>query len=158
MDSTILAAIIGGVFAILAAILTYWLTTRPARAKDALNAVEGYIFEPVPNQEVDRRIECKGLVKNVEPDLYLRLAVEVGGLIWPKEGAVNVNEGGEWDATIFEDGEPERFSVALYVMNAEGDKKVNDWLNEKDYRGMRRLYDARRIAAVDGLRLANKIG
>lgn len=156
MDSTIWAAIIAGVFAILTVIVTYWLTSRSSRKNDPLKSVEGYIFEPVLNQEVEKEIKCRGEVKNIRQDVYLRLAVEVGDMVWPKEGAVNVDDDGKWSATIVEDGTPERFSIVLYAMNIEGDRKVNEWLNDKDYSGLRRIYGARRIAKVGGLRLAKE--
>lgn len=91
------------------------------------------------------------------------LAVETGGLIWPKEASVLPDEVGRWSAVIREEGSPDMFSVSIWAVSPQGDRRIRDWLDRgrrtDDYPGLSSLPGARRIAQVNGLRLAeNGIG
>jgi hypothetical protein len=121
-----------------------------------LDGVEGSIKEPNPNQIVDDPFLCSGRAAGLESGLYLWLAVEIDGRLWPKEGEVSVRDDGSWSKTIFEEGAADEFSLSLWAVNAKGDRHVRDWFKECDrtgnYRELRRTSGMQRLARVSGLR------
>ena len=157
MNPTIWAAVIGLVGTILAALIP-WLLSRKASARnETYDKVIGSITEPQPDQTVGRTFQCSGIVTGMQPGLSLWLAVEVGGLVWPKESKVWVDKDNRWSVTVFEDGATEVFSAALFVADAGADKHISGWLETGrrtgTYSELRGIPGARRIARVDGLRL-----
>ena len=85
---------------------------------------------------------------------HLWLAVEVGGLIWPKEPEVKI-EDTRWIGQVYEGGSPPqgKFILALYEVNAEGHHKIMEWLNSGHrvghYPGLPAIAGGKRVAAVD---------
>jgi hypothetical protein len=161
MNPTIWAAVIGLIGTILAALIP-WLLTRKASARnETYDKVTGSITDPQPDQIVGRTFQCSGIVTGMQPGLSLWLAVEVGGLVWPKESKVGIDKDNRWSVTIFEDGTAEVFSVALFVADAGVDKRISGWLETGrrtgTYSELRGIPGARRIARVDGLRLKKTI-
>lgn len=160
MGSAVFAAIIGGIFAIIAALIPH-LLKRYKRLKRRLNLdlVKGSIENPSPNQETERKISCSGLATNLKRDMNLWVIVEVENLMWPKSKVI-ADKDGKWSTTIFEDGTPDEFSIELFVMNSAGDKRIRRWLEyvsrTGNYPGLPGIPGARRIARIDGLRLAKE--
>jgi len=118
----------------------------------------GRIDEPRAYQTVGRTIHCSGTATGIPLGACLWLAVESGGFIWPKEGGFTVYKDNQWQATISEDGATKRFSVGLYLVNAEGKQAIEDWFeaaknNDGEYAEKRAFIGTMRIARVDGLRL-----
>jgi hypothetical protein len=125
------------------------------RGTPRLDAVEGSIKEPSPNQAVDTTFLCSGRAAGLESGLHLWLAVEIDGRLWPKEGEVSVQDDGSWSKMIFEEGKADEFSLSLWAVNATGDRYVRDWFKECDrtgnYRELRRTPGMQRLARVNGL-------
>ncbi len=128
------------------------------RGKFSVDSVKGDITSPAASQSVPRAFRASGSVSDVGADVHLWLAVEVNGLIWPKEGQIFADESGSWTATIFEDGATDLFSVSLLAADRRAHKKIEAWLNSGKRSGMYKELDSlpgtRRVARVDGLRLS----
>jgi hypothetical protein len=127
------------------------------RGRAALDAVKGQIRSPSDDQYVPRAFESSGAVSGVGPSIHLWLAVEVGGLIWPKEGQVLPDDDGSWTGTVFEDGVNDAFCLSLLAADEKGHKKIQSWLargvRTGTYQELRHLARTRRVARVEGLRL-----
>ena len=125
---------------------------------DAYDKVAGSFTEPTPNDVVGRTIQCSGVVTGLQPGLSLWLAVEAGDFLWPKESRVLPDATNRWSVPIFEDGVTDEFRVSLYVADANADRRIRDWLETGrrtgQYTELRGIPGARRLARVDGLRLA----
>jgi hypothetical protein len=82
--------------------------------------------------------------------------VEIDGRIWPKEGAVNVEDDASWNKTLFEEGAAEEFAVSLFAVNGEGERYIRDWFRKCDRAGsyfeLRRTPGMIRLARINGLR------
>ena len=156
---TMWAAIIGAVGTVAAAVIAgLFASSRQASARtDAYDKVTGSIDEPQPNTTVPRTFKCSGVVTGMQPGLSLWLAVEVGGLVWPRESKVDPDRDNRWTAQVFEDGASEVFAVALFVGDPKVRKRIVKWLEagrqSGTYADLRGIPGARRIARVDGLRL-----
>ena len=122
--------------------------------------VAGSFTEPVTNAAVSRTIRCSGVVTGLQPGLSLWLAVEAGGFVWPKESIVLPDATSYWSGPIFEDGVTEQFGVSLFVADANADRRIREWLEAGrrtgSYAQWRGIPGARRLARVDGLRLARQ--
>jgi len=121
-----------------------------------LDWVRGEMSKPHASQVVDDVISCSGWAEGVGSNLHLWLAVEIKGVIWPKEGEIFVDDDGSWGKAIHEDGATDSFSLSLFVANKKANKRIRAWLDECDetgnYSGLRRLPGLRRVARVDDLR------
>ena len=128
-----------------------------ARGKYSVDAVKGEITSPVEFQSVPRAFRSAGSASDVGSDVHLWLAVEVNGLIWPKEGQIFPDESGAWTATVFEDGVTDAFRLSLFAADRRAHKTIQAWLNSGrksgTYSQITSLAGARRVAGVDGLRL-----
>jgi hypothetical protein len=128
-----------------------------AARNEAYDRVAGSFSEPHRDETVGRTIRCSGVVTGLRPGLNLWLAVEVGGLVWPKETKVLPDDTGKWSVPIFEDGVAEQCAVSLYVADARADRRIREWLEggrrTGKYSELLGLPGARRLARVDGLRL-----
>jgi hypothetical protein len=128
------------------------------RGTNSVDSVKGEITIPVASESVPRAFRSAGSVSNVGSNVYLWLAVEANGLIWPKEGQVLADESGYWTATVFEDGATDLFCLSLLAADGRAHKKIQAWLNSGTRSGMYNelasLPGTRRVARVDGLRLS----
>jgi len=95
----------------------------------------------------------------MDPAWSLRLGVEVGRLVWPKENKIVVDKEGKWSVTVFEDGAVDKFAVALFLVDSAVDRWIMRWLERGrvtvDYAGLKGMPGARtrRLDRVEGLRL-----
>jgi hypothetical protein len=128
------------------------------RGKYSVDSVKGEISSPVASQSVPRAFRSAGTVNDVGSTVHLWLAVEVNGLIWPKEGQIIPDESGSWTAMVFEDGATDLFSLSLLAADSPAHKKIEAWLNSGKksgtYRELTSLPGTRRVDRVDGLRLS----
>jgi hypothetical protein len=118
--------------------------------------VRGEIHEPERNALVDNAFSCSGWAEGLGPGLHLWLAVEIKGVIWPKEREVLVEDDATWKEVILEEGSVDSFSISLFVANNRANRRIRAWLDKGDQTGnyseLRRLRGMRRIAQVAGLR------
>jgi hypothetical protein len=128
------------------------------RGRYSVNSVKGTITSPEASASVPRSFRSTGSTSDVGSDVHLWLAVEVNGLIWPKEGEILPDESGFWTATIFEDGATDLFCLSLLAADRKAHKKIESWLNSGKrsgrYAELTSPLGARRVARVDGLRLS----
>jgi hypothetical protein len=128
-----------------------------ARQTDAFDKVKGTIKDPIPGQLVRPTFHCSGTVSGMDSALSLWLAVEVGGLVWPKESRVVVDQDGTWSVTVFEDGAASEFAVGLFLGDSAVDGWILKWLQRGrrtgNYQECKGIPGARRLDRVDGLRL-----
>ena len=130
------------------------IPTKPPKS----GQVQGGIDQPKPGQAMERTCQCSGWASSVGPDMHLWLAVELGGLVWPKEGEIHPDSNNRWNGVIFEDGANDEFSLALYVANEDGHRRIRDWFEigkrSGQYAEMRGIAGVQRIARIDRLRLS----
>jgi len=154
LDKLFWLALVSIVLGVISYLITALISDKPSFE------VKGEIIKPSANQVARGEILCTGRAENVRPDIHLWLVVEVGGLLWPKEDEIFVDENGEWSATIYEDGTPDEFSIELFAMNSKADIYVRKWLESGrrtgDYPGLSWIPGSRRIARVGGLRLSSR--
>jgi len=154
-------AVIGAAGTITAALITGLFARQASVRNKSYDKVTGSINDPQPNETVRRTFKCSGVVTGMQPGLSLWLAVEVGDLVWPKEGNVVPDQDNQWSTTVFEDGATETFAVALFVADSKADRRIGKWLeagrSTGNYSELRGIPGARRIARVDGLRLNPEI-
>ena len=154
---TFWTAMIGAGGTIAAALITGLLARQTSVRNKSYDKVTGSISEPQPSATVPKTFMCSGVVTGMQPGLSLWLAVEVGGLVWPKESKVAPDQDNKWSATVFEDGATETFAIALFVADSKVDRRIGKWLeagrSTGNYSELKGIPGARRIARVDGLRL-----
>jgi hypothetical protein len=119
------------------------------------------IDEPKKEQAVTRRtFVCKGHATGIGPNTHLWLAVEVSNRVWPKERELHVLADGSWESTVYEDGATDKFSLAIYDANEEGEKFINDWIEAGkrtgEYKQLLGIPGTERVARVDVVRLKEK--
>jgi hypothetical protein len=124
--------------------------------KESLDKVKGGINRPAKNDTVTRAIDTEGWVRDVEKYQHLWLVIEVGNHKWPKAGEIQADKSGAWQRIVFEDGTGNRFSLSLLVVNEDGHKKIEEWLDIGSLIGYHPfeldIPGTRRLARVDGLR------
>ncbi len=165
MDVAIWAAVIAAIGGIIVALIQKYGRGGSAASSPTVEAsldrVKGGIDKPIQNQVVARTCRCSGWAREVGPGIYLWLAVEVNGLIWPKEGEIHLDRNKRWETTIFEDGATDQFSLSLLAANEDAHNQILDWFQTGfgtgAYAELRRIAGTRRIDRVDGLRLEKQI-
>lgn len=120
---------------------------------------DGTINTPKDDETVKRQFVASGTVQNVRKGVYLWLAVETDGLIWPKEHHLTkIDANGNWSQVVSQDSNnTKQFDLKLFATNNEADVQLRAWLNEAirtgNYPGMRRLDGMKELRRVSGLRL-----
>jgi hypothetical protein len=159
---TLWTAVIGAGGTIAAALVTRLFGRETSVRNRSYDKVTGSISDPGPNEAVPRTFTCSGVVTGLQSGLGLWLAIEVGDLVWPREGKVVPDPDNKWSAPVFhdpvvQDGAIDRFAVSLFVADSKVDRRIGKWLEAGRstglYAGLRGLPGARRIARVDGLHL-----
>lgn len=153
----------GGIAVFLIVLLLGWtLFLRDGRSNRdsdvAFQRASGTISQPSDRAVVTARFDASGTAQNVDEDVYLWLAVEISGRIWPKEGTVSVKTNGRWSAPVFEDGRPDQFGLSLWAANPQANRQLHAWLERGLLRGdfaeLQPLPGMKRLARVEGLRVA----
>ena len=120
--------------------------------------VKGSIEKPHKNDTLNRAFECSGSATGAGADSHLWLAVEIGGLIWIKEGEIKPDRNNRWEHTVYEDGAPPKFSLSLLVANDDANRAIKDWLRRGQatgqYTELKVIDGTRRLARVDDLTIA----
>ena len=119
------------------------------------------IDEPKTGQTVTRRtFICRGHATGVGPNAHLWLIVEVNDRVWPKESELQVLADGSWESTVYEDGASDKFSLAIYKADAEGETSISNWIEAGkrtgQYKHLRGIPGTQRLFRVDDLRLKAK--
>lgn len=137
------------------------------RGASALVGVSGEITRPQspseggPKYFETDQIECSGTVCGFEPgSMHIWLVVEDEyGNKFPHDKVRQINEEGEWQQQIREQGRSETFNLLLYAIAPELDEKIVEWHNEGAKKGgdFPRFLDfseaeAEYLDSVEGLR------
>ena len=128
------------------------------KSPERLSGHKGTIEMPTPGATVPRTFSSSGTVTGFREGqgVHIWLAVEVGGLMWPKEGALDVNNG-QWSMRVSEDGTASEVSLSLFAADEAAHDKIMAWLNGGEgtgKTGMNRVEGTRRLDRIDVLRLA----
>lgn len=111
-------------------------------------------LEPIPGSTVSRYFRVRGTVSNPPEAGHLWLAVEWGGLAWPKEPEVRITDT-EWFGEVNEGGSPPngRFRLSIWSVNNNGHQKINEWLKEGhssgNYPGLPGLPEGVRLNGIE---------
>jgi hypothetical protein len=120
---------------------------------------QGRINSPRNRDLVPRLFRAEGTTDNLPAGQQLLLAVEIGGLIWPK-GKVQVH-GRSWVSQVYEGGSPPngKFALSLYLVSDRGYDEVDLWLEHGkrtgDYPGLGHVEDGVKLHSIT-LRLESK--
>jgi hypothetical protein len=115
----------------------------------------GRILSPAEGDRVGRRIPVRVEVADIPAGQHVWLAVEVGGLLWPKEPEVSA-DGPRWSGIVNEGGNPDDLAVSLWLVPADGQRLIEDWFARayrEGYPGLASIPGATRLDTVRGLRL-----
>lgn len=100
------------------------------RESPPLDGVTGGINQPANDaHQVPAAIEARGWVKNLRKGQHLWLVVENDNRLWPKAGEIQIDKQANWQHTVYEQGTEDTFSLSLYAANANGHKKIQEWLD-----------------------------
>ncbi|HXO28899.1 MAG TPA: toll/interleukin-1 receptor domain-containing protein [Thermoanaerobaculia bacterium] len=101
---------------------------------------EGKILAPERRAQVTQAFTVKGSLSAIPPDCHVRIAVQSGGLFWPKDPELPAQKQ-TWELQIRESGPGRRFSLALLLVDPEGHKQISAWLERGqengDYPGLK---------------------
>ena len=143
-----------------AVVVCFVVATRPPSDpnSNAFQAALGKISKPSEGDMVEAHFGASGTVHNVGKGVYLWLAVEINGSIWPQEGRIFVDENGGWSQLVSEEGRPIRFELSLWAANLHADTLLAGWrvhcLETHDCPGLAPPSDAKVLDRVGELRLA----
>jgi hypothetical protein len=101
----------------------------PIEDPDAFLYSNGTISEPSDREVVNARFNASGTANDVRKGVYLWLAIEINGKIWPREGHLIVRTDGQWNQPVFEDGRPDQFALSLWATNTAANLQVQAWLD-----------------------------
>ncbi len=144
--------LVGLAFAIIDAVR--YLRDR-GKPRQSLASVTGGINRPANNDRISRAFGAAGWARDVEKNQHLWLIIEVADHKWPKGDEIRPDKNGAWQSDVFEDGTGGAVSLALYVADEEGHKKIRAWLDIGALTGYhpfeRDVPGTRRLARVDDL-------
>lgn len=94
------------------------------------DAYRGNITYPKQFSRVSRVIHVEGYTRGLPQNFYVWLAIEYGGLTWPKEPVISPNS--EFKVDIHEGGYPpnEGFKLSLYAVGPRGNREINRWIKQ----------------------------
>jgi len=153
------ATVIGAVVAAAGA-LAVAVVNKGRKQRGVLAKAKGSIDTPVSGQAVPRTIACEGKASagDSEGEVTYLLAVEVSGLVWPKDSLVLPDAAGRWAAEVREDGAPNSFAISLWAVTPQGANEIQMWFDRgrstNDFSGLPMLPGARRLAAATNLKRA----
>lgn len=134
-----------------------WIPASPS-------AVRGTIVEPRAGQAVPATFTASGTAHNPDRRSTLWLTVEIGGRLWPKEMPVSVDIHGQWELTVFEDGQSAGpISLSLWSANAQASRTLQAWLDDgnrtRTFPELLRVDGMKRLARVQDISVVtNKPG
>ncbi len=143
----------------IAAISFSW-RTKTADDPNAYQSSNGAISEPRDRAIVNAMFNASGTANNLGKGVYVWLAVEINGRIWPKGDRLTVDRNGQWNQRVFEDGHPDQFALSLWAANSDANVQLRAWLERGQQTGvypeLHPLPGMKRLARVEGLRVANQ--
>jgi hypothetical protein len=101
----------------------------------------GRILSPESGRRVPRLFDAEGTLSDIPTSRHIWIAVEIGGLLWPKEPEIP-SQDHYWSQRIAEHGNPPGgwFSLVLLMADTAGHRMIEDWLNTgrstRDYPGL----------------------
>ena len=126
--------VVGGIFLVI-------LYSRTWNPRSTL-PVKGEIIYPNHNDTINSTLTCKGTILNYKNDAKIWLVVEVPDSLkrieyWPKKPAfpIKPDANGNWETTIYEDGEMREVNLALYVVSDTVNQAILDWFERGDLIG-----------------------
>jgi len=152
--ATITAAIIGGIFILIAKRIP---EKQPEVGPEQSHAE---ILRPKTGQVVGHSFVVEGAHENLPPKYHMWLATEMNGLLWPKEPEVRAADR-RWSIKIVESGSPPGgfFTLVLFQVSAEGNKTIMKWIarghRTGDWPGIdpNKMHDYSQLYVVRDLRL-----
>ena len=99
----------------------------------------GKILAPKSNAQVAQLFTVNGSLSAIPEGHHVRIAVQRSGLFWPKDPELPAQDQ-RWRLQIRESGSGRRFSLALLLVDKEGNKQISEWfeigLQNGDYPGL----------------------
>jgi len=114
--------------------------------------LKGRINYPGNRDRVPRLFRAEGVIDRLPAGQHLLLAVQVGGLTWPK-GEVQVDRT-SWASEVYKGGTPPNgnFTLALYLVGAKGYDEIAAWLERGkltgDYPGLGQIKHGVRLHSI----------
>jgi hypothetical protein len=97
-----------------------------AGEQNAVQAAKATINDPSPGLDAPRSFDATGTAKVIKGCVYLWLAVEVNGSIWPRtEGHLVVDQNNTWTQPFFEDSSAKDITLSLWAAGPSGDSKLS---------------------------------
>lgn len=92
----------------------------------------GWIDSPSDGDTVGTRLAVRGGVRDVPEahDLWIATRVNRGGLLWPKDTKIMLDQEGHFDVYIYEGGNSPRFYVTLVLATAAVSSDFDRWIEE----------------------------
>ncbi len=115
---------------------------------EARGKCRGWIDSPNDCDTVGRRIAVRGGARDVPPrhSLWIGHRVNPGGLFWPKDAEITLDQKGHFDVYVYEVGSSPRIYVTLLLVTAAVSADFDRWINKGSqtghYPGLRPLPDS----------------
>jgi hypothetical protein len=105
---------------------------EPGDAVVATGKCRGWIDSPSDGDTVGTRIAVRGGVHDVPDSYHLWIAhrVDPGGLLWPKDAEITLDDRGYFEVYVYEGGASPRLYVTLLLVTAEANAAFERWLEE----------------------------
>jgi hypothetical protein len=138
----LLVALIGGVA------IVYATLHDPAEP-------QGTISSPADGATVTRAFTAEGTLEDIPEDRHVWLAVEVEGLLFPKEPEVSVEP--HWLEQSVESGDPPggTLSLVLLMVDESGQRQIENWLahgrSSGEFAGLGEIADSTTLDAASQL-------
>lgn len=128
------------------------------KSRERLSKLSGKIEEPKRGHTVRNTFDCNGTLAGFKEGegVHIWLAVEINGLIWPKERQLQVGQDGKWSDKVYEDGSGSKFSLILIAADEDAHDKIKEWLARGKYEGMNTIEGIVRLDRIDNLQLEDK--
>ena len=108
----------------------------------------GWIDSPSDGDTVGTRIALRGGARDVPEAHHLWIATRVdpGGLLWPKDTEIMLDQNGHFDVHVYEGGNSPRLYITLLLVTAAVSNDFDRWIEEGSrtghYPGVRPLPDS----------------
>ena len=94
----------------------------------------GTILAPKSRAKVTQEFAVKGSMSAIPPYHHVRIAVQCGGLFWPKDPEIPA-QNRRWTLQIRESGSGKSFSLALLLVDPKGHEQISSWLENGQQNG-----------------------
>ena len=110
-------------------VTTRSVTREPAAAQ---GKCRGWIDSPSDGDTIGTRIAVRGGTRDVPDGHRLRIAhsVDSGGLLWPKDVEITLDQKGHFDVYVYEGGSSSRLYLVLLLVPAAVSADFDRWTNE----------------------------